>query len=65
MNREVSAGRMPVPFKLGARDHWRKDAIDAALAHLTGGDIIPEYRRRFNERHAPNAYDEWKASQKK
>jgi hypothetical protein len=27
--REVRAGRIPKPFKLGARDHWRKEALDA------------------------------------
>lgn len=62
--REVSSGRMPKPFTLGGRDHWRKDAIDAALAYITGGDVVPEYRRRLHERHGLTAYDEWKARQK-
>lgn len=53
--KEVSAGRLPMPFKIGGTDHWRRDAIDAAIAHLTGGDIVPEYRRRFNERHGEAA----------
>lgn len=53
--KEVSAGRLPAPFRIGGTDHWRKDAIDAAINHLTGGDQVPEYRRRFNERHGEAA----------
>jgi len=53
--KEMSAGRLPMPFKIGGRDHWRKDAIDAAVVHLTGGEMVPEYRRRFNERHGEAA----------
>lgn len=49
--KEVSAGRLPMPFKIGGMDHWRKDAIDAAIAHITGGEAVPEYLRRFNERY--------------
>jgi len=53
--KEVSAGRLPMPFKIGGMDHWRKDAIDAAISHITGGDMVPEYRRRLNERHGEAA----------
>lgn len=51
--REVFSGRLPQPFKLGGRDHWRKAAIDSALDFLTGGavDPEPEYRREFRERY--------------
>lgn len=53
--KEVSAGKLPASFKIGGMDHWRKDAIDAAIAHITGGEAVPEYRRRFNERHGEAA----------
>lgn len=36
--REVFAGRLPAPLMIGGRDHWRKDAIDAAIARLDGYD---------------------------
>lgn len=32
--REVRAGRMPGSFVLGGQNHWRKHAIDAAIARL-------------------------------
>lgn len=32
--REITAGTLPGSFILGGRDHWRKDAIDAAIARL-------------------------------
>lgn len=55
--REVSAGRIPQPVTLGNRPHWRKDAIDAALARLTGdGDgAEPDYIRETRERYGKAA----------
>lgn len=53
--REVLAGRLPQPISIGARDHWRKDAIDAALDALAGGDQVPEYRRKLRERYGQAA----------
>jgi hypothetical protein len=45
--REVFQGRLPAPFVLGSRDHWRRDAIDGALDYLTGSSKVePDYRRR-------------------
>jgi len=65
LNREVNAGRIPAPFMLGGRDHWRKDAIDVALARLTGEDVLFNYGRRMPERSPSEvAYDLWKASKK-
>lgn len=61
--REVSAGRLPKPFTLGGRDHWRKDAIDACLDHLTGGrmeETIPDYLRTFYERYGLDPAEEWR-----
>lgn len=34
--REVAAGRLPMPFKLGNHEHWSKEAIDEAVARLSG-----------------------------
>lgn len=53
--KEVSAGRLPAPFKIGGRDHWRRDAIDAAINQLTGGDAVPEYRKELMQRHGKAA----------
>lgn len=53
--KEVSAGRLPAPFKIGGRDHWRRDAIDAAIARLTGSSDMPEWEKEFYERYGPEA----------
>lgn len=34
--REVAAGRLPLPVKLGNRDHWSRVALDEALSSLAG-----------------------------
>lgn len=53
--REIIAGRLPVSVIFGGRPHWRKDAIDAALARLTGDDSVPEYRRKLQDRYGSQA----------
>lgn len=54
--KEVSAGRLPAPFKIGGRDHWRRDAIDAAIARMTGGQTnLPSWEQEFMERYGPEA----------
>jgi len=54
--REVVAGRLPAAIVLGGRDHWSKDAIDAAINHLTGsGQGVPDYRRKTQERYGQAA----------
>jgi hypothetical protein len=35
--REVVAGRLPMPVKLGNNEHWSKVRIDAALEAIAGG----------------------------
>ncbi|MBI0474436.1 hypothetical protein D9601_03535 [Sphingomonas sp. MA1305] len=37
--REVAAGRLPQPFRLGNHEHWSKDAIDKAIARLSGEQV--------------------------
>lgn len=34
--REVAAGRLPHPVKLGGKDHWSRVALDEALERLAG-----------------------------
>lgn len=41
--REVAAGRLPQPVKLGNSEHWSAAAIDAAVACLTG-EHVPSWR---------------------
>jgi predicted DNA-binding transcriptional regulator AlpA len=35
--RDVEAGRLPPPIKLGRRIYWCDDAVDRALSNLNGG----------------------------
>jgi hypothetical protein len=50
--REVAIGVLPPSFLLGGKPHWRKEALDKALAIIAGDDQVPEHIRRFEERHA-------------
>lgn len=34
--REVAAGRLPVPVMLGGKEHWSRVALDEYLARLAG-----------------------------
>lgn len=34
--REVAAGRLPMPIKLGSKEHWSRIAMDEALERLSG-----------------------------
>jgi len=52
--REILAGRLPASFLIGGREHWRKDAIDAALDRL-GGSATPSYRKELQERYGQAA----------
>lgn len=51
--REVLAGRLPQPETWGGRDHWRKEAIDAAINPQHHGE--PEWRKRLRSRYDPKA----------
>ncbi len=42
--KEVASGRMPPPVIFAGREHWRKDAIDAAIA---GQDSLTDAERKF------------------
>ncbi len=53
--REVIAGRMPAPIMFGGREHWRKDAVDAAIVRLSGEAAQPDYRRKLRERYGQAA----------
>jgi len=61
--REVSSGVLPMPVILGGKRHWHRDQIDQYLALLiSGGD----WRATANLYREPlNAYDEWKAQQRR
>ncbi|WP_068089186.1 hypothetical protein [Novosphingobium rosa] len=47
--KEIAAGRMPTGIILGGREHWRRDAIDAAINNLSAPQV-PDHIRRFEER---------------
>lgn len=43
-DREVAAGILPAPIRLGSKEHWSRAALDAALDRLTG-DGVPDWRK--------------------
>lgn len=47
LEREVAAGRLPLPVKLGKADHWDREAIDQALA-IEAGEAKGDWRKRSN-----------------
>lgn len=53
--REMLAGRLPMPVVVGGREHWRRDAIDKALDLLSGSTVQdsgePEYRKELMARY--------------
>jgi hypothetical protein len=49
--REVVAGRLPCAIMLGGRDHWDRQALDKALAILTGEADIPEWEKELHRRY--------------
>jgi LPS sulfotransferase NodH len=52
--REIAAGRIPDGVMFGSKPHWRKDALDKALA-MIAGEVTPSYMARFEERHRGKA----------
>ncbi len=53
--REVNAGRFPMPIKLEGGERWCRIALDKALDQLTGNAPLPEHLQRFEERYGPKA----------
>jgi len=53
--REVASGRLPLPVKLGGRDHWNRSAIDEAIDRLNGPTDTPDWRQRARERYGKAA----------
>lgn len=47
--REVAAARLPMPFMIGGREHWRRDALDKAIDRMTGG-VVEDWEAEFMER---------------
>lgn len=53
--REIVAGRLPAGIMFGGREHWRKDAIDAALDRLSGAADEPDYLKEWREKYGQAA----------
>lgn len=53
--REIAAGRLPLPVMLGKKEHWCIKALDKALDALTGQGDQPDYRKRLYDRFSPKA----------
>lgn len=45
--REVAAGRLPVPVKLGKADHWSRATLDEYLARIAG-ESSDDWRKDSN-----------------
>jgi|APMI01.1.fsa_nt_gi hypothetical protein len=48
--REVAGGRLPTSIMVGGREHWRKDALDSAIARLSGDVEMAPHLKRFYEK---------------
>lgn len=44
LEREVMQGRLPMPVKVGSRDHWSRSAVDASVEALTG-ERLDDWRK--------------------
>ena len=55
VERQVNAGTLPAPILFAGRAHWRKDAVDAALARLSGEGEIPEHVRKLQAKYGQAA----------
>jgi hypothetical protein len=53
--REIVAGRLPAGVMFGGREHWRKDAIDAAIDRLSGSSDEPDWQREWREKYGQAA----------
>lgn len=51
--REIAAGRLPDGVMFGGRMHWRKTALDKALA-VIAGEAAQDHLTRFEERRRGN-----------
>ncbi|WP_324695422.1 hypothetical protein [Novosphingobium sp. RL4] len=47
--REIAAGRIPEGIMFGGKPHWRRDALDKALAVISG-EMVTDHIARFEER---------------
>lgn len=43
--REIAAGRLPEPIKLGSQQHWARDQLDAALDRMLGIGVGDDWRK--------------------
>ncbi len=39
VEKEVVAGRLPMPVRVGSRDHWSRTAVDASVEQIAGERI--------------------------
>lgn len=53
--REIVSGRLPAGIMFGGREHWRKEAIDAAFDRMAGTTDEPEYLRKWREKYGSKA----------
>jgi hypothetical protein len=44
-DREVAAGKLPMPIKLGKDEHWSRIALDERLAEMSGQHVQTDWRK--------------------
>lgn len=53
--REIIAGRLPSGVMFGGLEHWHKEALDRALAVIAGEAVVPDYRKKLQDRYGQKA----------
>ena len=44
VEKEVTAGRLPLPIRIGSTDHWSRAAVDSMVERITG-EALDDWRR--------------------
>lgn len=39
VEKEIASGRLPLPVRVGSRDHWSRAAVDASVERIMGEQI--------------------------
>lgn len=43
--REIAAGHLPHPVKLGNTEHWSRSQLDEHIDRLTGAAVVNDWRK--------------------
>lgn len=45
IEREMIAGRLPMPIDIGGVPHWSRTAVDASIENITGESELDDWRK--------------------